>query len=92
MHRRQLLTALAAALAFGPWAASAKEEGFSLMPMAEVEKLMARKAIAVYDANVPELWEKNHLPGAVHIVGKDLARILPADRGASVVFYCSGPK
>ena len=92
MTRRQLLATLAAALAFAPLAASAKEDGFTLMPMAEVERRMASKAIAVYDANVPGLWEKHHLPGATHIVGKDLAKILPADKGMALVFYCTGPK
>ena len=92
MTRRQLLATLAAALAFGPLAARARDDGFSLLPMADVEQRMARKAIAVYDANVPELWEKHHLPGAVHIVGKDLAKILPADKGTALVFYCTGPK
>jgi len=92
MPRRPLLAFLAAALALSPLAAAAKEEGFALMPMAEVERHMAAKAIAVYDANVPEIWEKHHLPGAVHIVGKELARLLPADRAARVVFYCTNPK
>jgi hypothetical protein len=92
MRRRQLLSLLAAALALGALPALAKEEGFALMPMAEVERHLAARDIAVFDANVPELWEKHHLPGAVHIVGKDLARILPTDKAARVVFYCTNPK
>ena len=93
MNRRQALTLLAATLLLGAAGARAKErDGFSLMPMDEVEKLMARGEIAVYDANVPEVWEEHHLRGAVHIVGKELARILPADKTARVVFYCTNPK
>ena len=92
MNRRQLLTLLAAALALGATGTRAKEEGFSLLPMDEVEKLMARGEIAIYDANVAEIWEKHRLRGAVHIVGKELARILPTDKAARVVFYCTNPK
>jgi hypothetical protein len=93
MNLRLLLATAAAPLLLGSWSACAKDpEGFALMPMAEVEKLMAQKAISVYDANVPEVWEKHHLPGAVHIAGKDLDRILPTDKAARVVFYCTNPK
>jgi len=92
MRRRPLLAFLFAGLALAPLASSAREEGFALMPMAEVEKHMAARGIAVYDANVPEIWEKHHLPGAIHIVGKDLGRLLPTDKAARVVFYCTNPK
>ena len=94
MTRRTLLPLLAAALAAaaGVACASPGKEPFGLMPMDEVERLLARKEIAVFDANVPEIWERSHLPGAVSVVGRDLAQVLPADRNAKVVFYCTGPK
>lgn len=67
-------------------------EGYGTMTLDEVEKVLGRPDVAILDANVPELWERNHLPGAVHIVGRSLAKLLPADRGTRLVFYCSGPK
>ena len=67
-------------------------EGFTLMPADEVQKNLGRAGFHVYDVNVPELWKKHRLPGAVHIVGKELAPLLPADREESLVFYCSNPK
>jgi hypothetical protein len=84
------LAALALALAAAP--AASKEEGFALMPMGEVEKILGGPGVHVFDVNVDELWEKHHLPGAVHAAGKDLAPLLPADRDARVIFYCTNPK
>jgi hypothetical protein len=93
MNRRPLLALLVAALALSPRGAPAGDgEPFGLMAMGEVERLMARREVAVFDANVPEIWARNHLPGAVHIVGRDLATLLPADRTARLVFYCTSPK
>jgi len=85
-------TLAALALAASASQATAKEEGFQLMPMDQVEKLLGRPGVAFLDANIPELWEKHRLPGAVHITGKDLAPLLPADKGTQLIFYCSNPK
>jgi rhodanese-related sulfurtransferase len=67
-------------------------EPYGTMTMGEVEKVLGQPGVAILDANVPELWEKSHLPGAIHIVGKSLEKVLPADKGARLVFYCTGPK
>jgi rhodanese-related sulfurtransferase len=91
MFRRSLLPLLSLAALLGSSAARADEE-FRLMPMAEVEQRLGSKGFAVFDANVPEIWQQHHVPGAVHIVGKDLAKLLPADRSAQLVFYCTNPK
>jgi rhodanese-related sulfurtransferase len=90
---RSLTTSLvAAALAVLAGPAAAKEEGFQLMPMDQVERILGQPGVAVYDANVPELWAQHHLPGATHIVGRQLAGLLPADHAARVIFYCTNPK
>jgi rhodanese-related sulfurtransferase len=90
MIRRGILSfmALAALLPTG----LARADEVRLIPMAEVEKKLGSPGFAVFDANVPEIWKQHHLPGAVHIVGKDLAKLLPPDRSAEVVFYCTNPK
>jgi len=64
---------------------------FQPIPMAEVARLMNRPRVALLDVNVQEVWEKHHLPGAVHIDSADIARFLPADKRATLIFYCAGP-
>ncbi|HZY03852.1 MAG TPA: rhodanese-like domain-containing protein [Anaeromyxobacteraceae bacterium] len=70
----------------------ASAEDFKLMPMDEVEKRLGQPGFALFDANVPEVWQRYHLPGAVHIVGKRLETLLPADKDTQLVFYCTNPK
>ncbi len=91
MNRRSMLLLLAATLGLAPLAGRAGD-GFGLMPMDEVERALSQKTVTVYDANVPEIWERHHLPGAIPVAGKDLGKLLPADKGARVVFYCTNPK
>jgi rhodanese-related sulfurtransferase len=87
MIRRLASLALLAAVAL-----PAAAEDVKLMPMDEVEKRLGQPGFAVFDANVPEIWQKNHLPGAVHVTGRKLGELLPADRQTTVVFYCTNPK
>jgi rhodanese-related sulfurtransferase len=77
--------ALGAAPAFGA-------DGFKEVRVDEVEKMLGRPDVKVFDANPPDLWEKSHLPGAVFIGDKKLASLLPADKTTKLVFYCAGPK
>jgi rhodanese-related sulfurtransferase len=90
MHRR-LLPLLALALAV-PLGCAHAGEPYGTMSADEVEAVLGKPGVAILDANVDELWEKYHLPGAIHVGGRDLAALLPADRGTRLVFYCSGPK
>lgn len=48
-----------------------------------------REAVAVYDANGRERYERGHIPGARY-VGHDevTAAMLPPDRATRLVFYC----
>jgi len=68
------------------------DEPFQLVAAEQVEKMLGARDVKVYDVNVDELWEKYHLPGAIHVGERDLASILPADKATRLVFYCSGPK
>lgn len=92
MNRRSLpgLVALALLAASGPPAARA--EDFQLLTPDEVQKSLGTPGFAVFDANVPEVWAKHRVPGAVHVTGKELAPLLPADRDTRLVFYCTNPK
>ena len=64
---------------------------FQTISMDEVARVMKRPGVALLDLNVPEVWEKYHIPGAVHVDSADLARFLPADRSSTLIFYCAGP-
>jgi len=80
-----------AAVLASPLAASAAD-GFEMISPDQVEKMLGAPDVKVFDVNVDELWQKHHLPGAVHVGERDLATLLPRDKAIRLVFYCSGPK
>ena len=67
------------------------DDYFQVIPAAEVARIMNKPGVAILDVNVPEVWEKSHIPGAVHVDSEDLATFLPADKRATLVFYCASP-
>lgn len=91
MNRRSLLGLLALALLATANPTGAKEE-FKMMSADEVEKNLGAPGFAVFDVNVPELWTKHRVPGAVHVTGKDLGPLLPANKDTRLLFYCSNQK
>ena len=61
----------------------------------EVEELLRRgnAKTFLFDANPRDLYLQRHLPGARWIrYDAVTADLLPADRQATLVFYCTGPK
>lgn len=66
--------------------------GLPTVSPAELHRLVAGGAANVFDVNAPASWRQAHVPGAKHLdpVGFDAAE-LPADRAATLVFYCSNP-
>lgn len=60
--------------------------------IAEVQRFLGKPAVYVYDVNLPEIWTKNHLPGAIHVTSPNLQRYLPADKQAIIIFYCAEPR
>lgn len=62
------------------------------MTIEDVEKRLQAKdaSFFVFDANMPEVYEKGHLPGATLVPeGGVTASLLPKDKGATLLFYCS---
>ncbi|GEJ57336.1 rhodanese-like domain-containing protein [Anaeromyxobacter diazotrophicus] len=91
MIRFRLAAALALAALALPSLPRASEP-FQLVSAAQVERMMKAKDVKVYDVNIDELWERYHLPGAVHVGNRPLDTLLPTDKATRLVFYCSGPK
>jgi hypothetical protein len=86
-----LLVALAAWL---PVAAAAKAkadepEPFKRLSIKEVEKKLGQPNVFIYDGNSEETYEKGHVPGAVNLHSGDIKEsVLPADKDATLIFYC----
>ncbi len=59
------------------------------LTMAQVEQLLGKPGVFIFDVNPPDLWEQSHLPGAIFIDRPDIKRFLPRDRKATLIFYCA---
>jgi rhodanese-related sulfurtransferase len=58
----------------------------------EVASRLGDPGFYVIDNNSPARWKRGHVPGAVNLDAYRFeAGDLPADREATLVFYCSGP-
>jgi rhodanese-related sulfurtransferase len=93
MHRiRPFLAGAALLLAFAATVAAATEpepEPFKRLSIKQVETLLGKPNVHIYDGNSEETYAKNHVPGAVNLHSSDIKEgVLPADRGATLVFYC----
>ena len=62
------------------------------MTVDEVDKRLAAKdpSFFAFDANMPEVYEKGHVPGATLVPEEGVtASLLPKDKSATLMFYCS---
>ncbi len=91
MPSRSTSIALPVALALSCASHSAKEP-FQPVSVEEVQGMLGQQDVVVVDANVPEIFAEHHLPGALHVGSKPLAALLPTNRDARLVFYCTGPR
>jgi rhodanese-related sulfurtransferase len=90
---------LLAALAVGPApTATAQNDGFKLIHVADLSTMESDTAnpVHVYDANGEETRQKEGIiPGAVLLSsfdGYDVAKTLPQNKSASLVFYCGNTR
>ena len=75
--------------AFADEAKKAESEPFKRLSVDEVEKRLADPNVHVYDGNNDDLYLEGHIPGAVHLFSKDIKEgVLPADKNATLIFYC----
>ena len=67
---------------------------FTDVAVADLKAGISGKTVVLVDANGSESFAKGRLPGAIDFKANanDLAKVLPADKGALIVAYCGGPK
>jgi rhodanese-related sulfurtransferase len=62
------------------------------LSVADVAARLGQPGFFVFDNNGAARWKRGHVPGAKHLNPYEFsADELPADRTATLVFYCSGP-
>ena len=62
------------------------------LTISEVAARLGQPGFFVFDNNGAGRWKRGHVPGAKNLNAYSFtADELPADRSATLVFYCSGP-
>jgi len=96
--RQSLMVLAALVLAFACVPITRAEEQAKKMPdpdpfgrftLDQVERRLGQPNVHVFDDNPSDVYEKNHLPGAVRLESKDIKEgVLPTDKNATLIFYC----
>lgn len=72
-----------------PLVARAGEPGFGSLTVQEVFAKLKQKNVYVFDNNDPDVYKDAHVPGAKWLHPSEYdAKSLPADKNATLVFYC----
>ena len=62
------------------------------LTVAQVAARLGSPGFFVFDNNGAGRWRRGHVPGAKNLRAYDFEpAALPADKGATLVFYCAGP-
>ncbi|HEY5949662.1 MAG TPA: rhodanese-like domain-containing protein [Kofleriaceae bacterium] len=62
------------------------------LSVADVAARLGQPDFFVFDNNGHGRWKRSHVPGAKHLNAHNYkADALPADKTATLVFYCAGP-
>jgi len=62
------------------------------LTVSEVAARRGQPGFFVFDNNGQGRWQRGHVPGAKNLNAHSYdASELPADKAATLVFYCSGP-
>lgn len=70
--------------------ALAEEGGFGSLTTAEVAAKLKQPRVFVFDNNPVDLFHSGHVPGAKWLDAHDIvAKDLPADKEATLIFYCA---
>jgi rhodanese-related sulfurtransferase len=72
-----------------PLVARAAETGFGSLTPQEVFGKLKQKNVYVFDNNDPDVYKDAHVPGAKWLHPSEYdAKSLPADKNATLIFYC----
>jgi rhodanese-related sulfurtransferase len=90
MQRRFASVATLLTVVLGGWAAPARAETepFGRLDVAQVEALLGRKDVVIFDVNSAEVYARGHLPGARWSGMDEVGQKLPADKTLTLVYYC----
>lgn len=81
--------ALVAFLLLVPMVARGNAEGFGSLTPQEVAAKLKQKNVYVFDNNDPDVFKASHLPHAKWLHPSEYAaKELPADKNATLIFYC----
>lgn len=74
-------------------AASAMAAEYPDISIADLKTAISEKKVTVIDVNGTDSYKAGHVPSAIDFEAnsEELAKQLPADKGALVVAYCGGP-
>lgn len=62
------------------------------LTVAEIFARLGEPGFHVFDNNGHGRWKRSHVPGAKNLNAHHIeAGDLPADKSATLVFYCAGP-
>jgi rhodanese-related sulfurtransferase len=67
----------------------AQDQPFTMLTMQQVSEVLGKPGVYLFDANMEEIYEQHHLPGATHVTPENLRKSLPRDKNAMVIFYCA---
>jgi rhodanese-related sulfurtransferase len=66
--------------------------GLKVISPNDLHQRLQSGPVTVVDVNSRQSWERAHVPGALHLDPAEYGDAdLPADKQASLVFYCSNP-
>jgi hypothetical protein len=64
-------------------------EAFGKLTVQEVKAKLGQKSVYIFDNNAPEVFKDAHVPSAKWLNPSDYdAKELPADKSATLIFYC----
>jgi rhodanese-related sulfurtransferase len=83
---------VALALVAGLGCASAAKPDFGELTVDQVQAKLSDKSVFVFDCNSPSDFAAGHVPHAKWVAYDNLqAKDLPADKNATLIFYCANP-
>jgi len=72
-----------------PLVAHGSDDGFGSLTPQEVATRLKQKNVYVFDNNSPDVYKAGHVPHAKWLHPSEYdAKELPADKSATLIFYC----